>query len=158
MGALQTTRGKIIAGAIAAIVLAAFLWLVIWLSLNNLWPIARDIALVLLALVTFVPLLALTYAVIELARTVRELKRELTPLLEELRETTQSVRDTARVANDLTVKPAIRTASFLVGFSQAMSIVLGRGTAARRQAARRRRAAAAREAAAREEARHDGAG
>ena len=32
-----------------------------------------------------------------------------------------------RVASDFTVKPTVRTASFLVGFSQAASIFLGQG-------------------------------
>jgi hypothetical protein len=65
------------------------------------------------------------------------------------------VRETTKIANDLTVKPAVKTAGFLVGFSQATSIILGQGNARKRQAERRRRAAeAARQEAAEMEADH----
>ncbi len=151
MNFLRSTRGKVIAAIAGGVALVAFIWLIVWLSVNDLWPVARDVSLVFLAVFTLVPLVALTYAVLELARTTKALKRELTPMISELRETTQTMRDTAKAANDLTVKPAIRTASFVVGFTQAASIILGKGTASRRRAERQRRAAKA----ATEEAGHD---
>lgn len=138
MDQLRNRRTQIIIGIAAVIVLALLIWLILWLSFNGLWPVARDIALVVLAVITMVPLLALAYAVLELARTAQAIKRELVPLIAELRETTHTVADTAKVASDFTVKPAVRTASFLVGFRQATSIILGRGHT-RRSAERRRR-------------------
>lgn len=146
MGFLRTRKGQIVAALGAVVALALIIWLVVWISLNSLWPVTRDIALVVLAVVTLVPLLALTYAVLELARTARAIKKELTPVLDELKETTHSVRETAKVASDFTVKPAVKTASFLVGFSQAVNIILGQGTARNRQTSRRKRAAAAEQA------------
>lgn len=150
MGFLRTRTGQIVAAVGGVVVLALLIWLIVWISLNGLWPVTRDIALVVLAVVTLVPLLALTYAVLELARTARGIKKELTPVLDELKETTHSVRETAKVATDFTVKPAVKTASFLVGFSQAVNIILGQGTARNRQTARRKRAAAADQAASQE--------
>ncbi len=159
MEQLRSRRTLIIGGIVGVIVLGLAIWLILWLSFNGLWPVARDIALVALALVTMVPLLALAYAVLELARTAQSIKREIVPLLDELKATTHSVADTARTASEFTVKPTVRTASFLVGFQQATSVILGQGHA-RRTAERRRRtreeaaalrAAEQRTAAAREE-------
>jgi uncharacterized membrane protein YeiB len=137
-------RGRqiaLIAGGVVA--LGLVIWLIVWISVQGAWPTVRDIMLVVLAVVTLVPLLALTYAVLELVRTARTVAKELIPVLDELKETTHSVRKTAEVANNLTVKPAVRTASFLVGFSQAASVMMGQGNARRRQTERRRRAAQA---------------
>ncbi len=138
MEQLRSRRTLIIGGIVGVIVLGLAIWLILWLSFNGLWPIARDIALVALAVVTMVPLLALAYAVLELARTAQSIKSELVPLLDELKATTHSVADTARTASEFTVKPTVRTASFLVGFQQATSVILGQGHA-RRTAERRRR-------------------
>jgi ABC-type multidrug transport system fused ATPase/permease subunit len=139
MGFLRTTAGKIIAGVLGAVVLIGVIALIIWISLNGYWPFARDIALVLLAIVSFIPLLALSYAIFEVARTVRALKNELVPVVGEIKETTQSIRETAKAAGDLTLKPAIRTASVLVGFSETIGVILGEGNAHKRREERRRR-------------------
>ncbi len=139
MGFLRTRVGKIIAGVLGAVVLAGIIVLIVWISLNGLWPFARDIALVSLAIVSFIPLLALSYAIFEVARTVRALKRELVPIVGELKETTQSIRETAKTASDLTLKPAIRTASVLVGFSETIGVIMGEGNAHKRREERRRR-------------------
>ena len=150
MGFLKSTRGKIIIGAIAAIVLIAIVVLIIIISVNGAWPLTRDIALVALAFLSFIPILALVYAIIEVARLANMLKKELGPIVTDLKETTQSIRDTTKTASDLTVKPAIKTASVLVGLSQTMNTFLGEGTARKRKEDRRRRNA--KEAAERAEA------
>ena len=147
------SRGRqiaLVAGGIVA--LGLLVWLIVWISANGYWPTVRDIMLVVLAVVTLVPLIALTYAVLELVRTARTIAKEIVPVLEELKETTHSVRKTAEVANDFGVKPAVKTASFLVGFSQAASIMLGQGGTRRRATARRKRRAAEAEKQASEEA------
>ncbi len=138
---LRSRGGQITLAIGGVIVLGLVIWFCIWVSMNGYWPIVRDIALVALAVVTFVPLLALAYAVLELVRTARTISKEMVPVLNELKETTHSVRPTAKVATDFTIKPAVKTAGFLVGFSQAASIILGPGTARKRQEERRRRAA-----------------
>lgn len=143
MGFLRSTRGKIIVGVIAAVVLIGIIALVIWISVNGAWPLTRDIALVALAFLSFIPILALVYAIIEVARLARMLKKELGPVVTDIKETTQSIRDTTKTASDLTVKPAIKTASVLVGFSQAMNTILGEGTTHKRKEERRRRNAKA---------------
>ena len=145
MRQLQDRRTSIILGIAGVVVVGLLIWLVLWLSFNGLWPIARDIALVLLAVVTMIPLLALAYAVLQLARTAAALRAELMPLLTELRETTKSVAETAKVATEFTVKPTVRTTSFLVGFQQATSVILGRGQA-QKTADRKRRTREAAEA------------
>ncbi len=134
-------RIGLIAGGIVAFGLV--IWLLLWISFNGLWPEVRDITVVVLAVVTMAPLLALAYAVLELTRTARTIKNELLPVLEELKETTQTVRQTAKIATDFTVKPAVRTAGFVVGFSQAASVILGQGHARHRREERLRRAAEA---------------
>ena len=136
---VRSRNGQMILGIVGVVVMALLIWLIVWISQNSLWPLVRDIALVVLAIVTLVPLLALSYAVFELARTALALKKEIVPVLDELRETTHSLRQTAKVANDFTVKPAVKTASFMVGFSQATGIILGQGNARKRQAERRRK-------------------
>jgi|GEM_PF-3221261 len=143
MGFLKTTRGKIITGAIGLVVLVALIALMIWLSVNGYWPYARDIAVVALAVFSFVPIAALTYAIIQVARLAKSLRAELTPILTELKETTHSITETAKVASEFTVKPAIKTASFLVGFSQVVTTILGQGEAGKRREARRHRNAEA---------------
>jgi hypothetical protein len=136
---IRSRNGQIVLGIVSFIVVVLLILLIIWISVNGLWPLVRDIALVILALVSMVPLLALSYAVYALARTALELRKEIVPVLDELRETTHTIRQTARVANDFTVKPAVKTASFMVGFSQATSVILGQGNARKRQAERRRK-------------------
>ncbi|MBA3823238.1 MAG: hypothetical protein H0X24_04925 [Ktedonobacterales bacterium] len=136
---LRSRNGQIILGIVGVVAVALVITLIVWISLSGAWPLVRDIALVVLALVSLVPLLALSYAVFEVARTALALKKELVPVLDELRETTHTLRQTARVANDFTVKPAVKTASFMMGFSQATSVILGQGNARKRQADRRRK-------------------
>jgi hypothetical protein len=141
MGFLRTRGGQIALAVGGVVALGLIIWFIFWISVQGYWPTVRDIALVVLALVTLVPLLALAYAVLELVRTARAIVKEVLPVLDELKETTHSVRETAKIANDFTVKPAVKTAGFLVGFSQAASIMMGAGAAKKRQAERRRRAA-----------------
>ncbi len=136
---IRSLTGQIVLGIVGVVALALLVALIVWISLNGLWPLVRDIALVVLAIVSLVPVLALSYAVFELARTALALKKEIVPVLDELRETTHSIRQTTKIATDFTVKPAVKTASFMVGFSQATGIILGQGTARKRQAERRRK-------------------
>jgi hypothetical protein len=136
---LSTTRGKIIAGAISVVAFAAFITLIVWITANSWWPVVRDITLVALALLTFVPMIALTYAIIQITRTITHLRRDLEPILADVRETTKSVRETAKSASELTIKPTIRTASTLVGVKETFSTVFGQGKTGRRNAAERRR-------------------
>jgi len=139
MSFVRSRNGQIVLGIVGFVVLIALVALIVWISVTGSWPLVRDIALVVLALVSLVPLLALSYAVFELARTALALKKEIIPVLDELRETTHSIRQTTRVATDFTVKPAVKTASFMMGFSQATSVILGQGNARKRQAERRRK-------------------
>jgi hypothetical protein len=136
---IRSRNGKVVLSIGSGVAVLLLIGLIVWISITGSWPLVRDIALVVLALVSLVPLLALSYAVFELARTAMALKKEIIPVLDELRETTQSLRQTAKVANDFTVKPAVKTASFMVGFSQATGIILGQGSARKRQAERRRK-------------------
>jgi len=153
MGFLATTRGKIIAGIVAVVIVALVVWLIIWLSINSLWPIARDIAVISLALITFVPIIALSYAIFQIARTAKVLREELAPIANDLRESTQSVRDTIKVAGEFAVKPSLRTASILVGVRQGLAVILGQGQANKRKEDRIRRQAKEQEAQAKQAAR-----
>jgi hypothetical protein len=112
----------------------------VFFSVNGLWPVVRDVVIVVTALLSLILLAFLGLAVLYLTTTILSVKRELTPVLESLKSTSQSVSDTARVASDLGVAPTVRTASVLVGAAEAASIILGRGhvrTRAQKRAQRR---------------------
>ncbi len=142
MELLSTTKGKIIASVIGIVLLVLLFWLIIWLSIHALWPTVRDIALILLALVSIIPVLALSYAVFQIGRTIKLLRQELAPLLEDLKETTRTVRDTAKIASEYTIKPTVKTAGTMIGVAQFLSVILGGGkTRKRANEARRKRAA-----------------
>jgi hypothetical protein len=98
-----------------------------------------DVVLAFTALASLVMLLALTLAVLYFIRLLREFKAELTPVLESLKATSTAVQATASTASNFGVKPAIRTASFVVGASEVASLVLGRGRTRKRSEKRQRR-------------------
>lgn len=141
---LRTTTGKVVAALIGIVVLALFVWFVVWVSLNGYWPLVRDIVIIALAILTFVPLIALTYAVLRILRIFTDVRKELTPVAADLRETAKTLLDTARTAGDLAVKPSLNAASTIVGILEALTVVAGGGKTARQRAERRKRTEKAR--------------
>ncbi|MBF6589578.1 MAG: hypothetical protein IVW57_03475 [Ktedonobacterales bacterium] len=132
-------RWQIYAAAGAAGLLLVAIGCLIWFSIEGWWPIVVDVVLSFTALASMVMLLALILAVFFFIRTLRELKAELTPVLESLKATSSAVQATATTATNFGVKPAIRTASFVIGATEVASLVLGRGHARKRSEKRQRR-------------------
>lgn len=134
---MQNWKIYLIGGAILAVVVA--IALVVWFSLAGWWPIVVDVVLAFTALASMLMLLALTAAVYFFIRMLREMRAEITPVLESLKATSNTVRATASTASTFGVRPAVRTASLVVGASEVASVVLGRGRARKRADQRQRR-------------------
>jgi uncharacterized protein (DUF58 family) len=139
MNDLASDRWKLYVGAAVGAILIIAVGCLIWFSIAGWWPIVVDVVLAFTALASLVMLLALTLAVLYFIRLLREFKAELTPVLESLKATSSTVQATASTASNFGVKPAIRTASFVVGVSEVASLVLGRGRTRKRSEKRQRR-------------------
>lgn len=126
-----------IGGAIA--VLLVTVGLTVLFTLEGWWPVVVDIVLTVTALASMLMLLALIAAVIFFIRTLLDFKSELMPVLDSLRQTGSAVQSTASTFTDLGVKPAVRTASVVVGVRSVASAVLGRGQVHKRSDQRQRR-------------------
>lgn len=132
----RMTPFLIVGGVIVAIAVIVLVW---WFSTAGLWPVVRDIVIIVTCIVSLVMLGLLGAAVFYLTITLLAIKRELTPVLESLKTTTHTVSETARVASDLGVAPTVRTASVLVGAVETASAILGRGQVRTRAQKRARR-------------------
>lgn len=133
----ERTRNIIIASAIAAVVIIIAFFVVA--TIFSWWPVVVDIVLVITALVSLVMLGALTVAVIYFVRTIQGIRAELMPVLDSLKATTNTVQATAQTASAFGVKPTVRTASFVVGAGEVLSVALGRGQARKRAEKRQKR-------------------
>ncbi len=132
----------VLGGIILLIVGAGLIFLFTFLGI---WPVVRDVALVLLAVATFIALGLLSYAAFILISLGLQVKKELTPVLDSMRETGYTVRETAKVASELTVTPGVRAASMLLGAAQVAGVFFGMGKTRKRaqQRAKRRKELAA---------------
>lgn len=131
---------KYVIGGIAAAIFIIMVALIVVFSIFGLWPVVRDVVIVLTALISVLAIVFLAAAVFYLSMTMLNIKRELTPVLESLKTTSETVSKTARVAGDLGVAPTVRTASVLMGAVETASIVLRQGhvrTRAQKRAQRR---------------------
>lgn len=124
-------------GAVAAVLIA--IGLVIWFSVAGWWPIVLDVVLAFAALSTLLFVAALTVAAFYLLRLFQEFKHDITPVLDSLKATSNTVRATASTASNFGVKPAVRTASFVIGAGEVASVILGRGKARARAEKRQKR-------------------
>ncbi len=128
---LRSRQFYIIGGSITAgILMIAF---IVWISIHGYWPIARDIAIIALAIISAIPLLAVSYAVFQVSRTIAALRKALPSILADVKDTTKTVSDTVKATSDFTVKPTVRAAGFLVSAAQVISTLLGEGKAAKRR-------------------------
>jgi hypothetical protein len=132
-------RWQFFVGAAGVLLLFLALAFAIVATIFGWWPVVLDIVLSFAALVQVFIVIALVVAVIILIRTLRELKAEVTPVLESLKATSSAVQATTTSATNFGVKPAIRTASLVVGAGEVASVVLGRGHTRKRAEKRQRR-------------------
>jgi hypothetical protein len=136
---MMNDRWKLYAGAVAGVLAIVTIGSLVVFTILGWWPVVVDIVLAFTALASMVMLLVLIVAVFFFIRMLREFRAELTPVLESLKATSNAVQATASTASNFGVKPAIRTASFMVGAGEVASLVLGRGHARKRSEKRQRR-------------------
>jgi len=88
--------------------------------------VARDIAIIVLAVESIVIGVLLSVLVIQVIRLVRLLREEIIPILNSTRETVGTVRGTASFVSDHLVQPVVKVASYTAGARQAIGTLLGR--------------------------------
>ncbi len=88
--------------------------------------IARDIAIIVLALESIVIGVLLAVLVIQVIRLVKLLREEVLPILNSTQETVSTVRGTASFVSDHVVQPVVKVSSYAAGARQAMSTLFRR--------------------------------
>ncbi|MCX7707487.1 MAG: hypothetical protein N2204_05730 [Anaerolineae bacterium] len=88
--------------------------------------VARDIAIIVLAVESIVIGILLAVLVIQVIRLVRLLREEVLPILNSTQETVSTVRGTATFMSDHLVQPIVKVSSYAAGARQAVNVLLGR--------------------------------
>ncbi len=88
--------------------------------------VARDIAIIVLAVESIVIGVLLAVLVIQVIRLVKLLREEVLPILNSTQETVSTVRGTATFMSDHLVQPVVKVSSYAAGARQAISVLLGR--------------------------------
>lgn len=88
--------------------------------------VARDIAIIILAVESIVIGVLLGLLVIQVIRLVKLLREEVLPILNSTQETVSTVRGTATFVSDHLVQPVVKVSSYAAGARKAMSALLGR--------------------------------
>ncbi len=88
---------------------------------------ARDIAIIVVALVTIVIGVILIVLVLEVLSLVRMLREDIKPILQSADETARTVRGTTTFVSENFVTPLVRVSGFASGVMEALRIIAGRG-------------------------------
>jgi hypothetical protein len=88
--------------------------------------VARDIAIILLALESIVVLALLSILTIQVMRLVRLLREEVMPILRSTQDTVTTVRGTTDFMTDHLVQPVVKVTSYAAGAREAISVLFGR--------------------------------
>ncbi len=88
--------------------------------------IARDIAIIVLAVESIVVGVLLAILVIQVIRLVKLLREEVLPILNSTQETVSTVRGTATFMSDHLIQPVVKVSSYAAGARQAMSTLVKR--------------------------------
>lgn len=94
--------------------------------------VARDIAIIILAVESIVIGILLGLLVIQVIRLVKLLREEVLPILNSTQETVSTVRGTASFVSDHLVQPVVKVSSYAAGARQAMTTLLGRNRHSKR--------------------------
>ncbi len=86
----------------------------------------RDLAIILLALESFVIGVVLVVLIWELRNLAKLLREEIKPILDSADETVRTVRGTTNFVSDTFVHPMIRVSGFASGIMQALRILARR--------------------------------
>lgn len=88
--------------------------------------VARDIAIIVLALESIIIGVLLALLVIQVMKLVRMLREEVLPILHSTQDTVSTVRGTADFMSDHLVQPVVKVSSYAAGARQAISVLFGR--------------------------------
>ena len=88
--------------------------------------VARDLAIIMLALESVVVLVLLSVLVIQMMRLVKLLREEVMPILRSTQDTVSTVRGTTDFMADHLVQPVVKASSYAAGARQALNTMLGR--------------------------------
>ncbi|MBN1487678.1 MAG: hypothetical protein JW981_08555 [Anaerolineae bacterium] len=112
--AAQRTQTIIIAGGIIFLVLLIAA-IVLMATFPQVTEVVRDIAIVFVAVETFLIGAALLVLVVQVQMLIRVLQDEIQPLLRSVNETTSTVRGTTQFVSHNLVDPIIKAAGFTAG-------------------------------------------
>ncbi len=87
--------------------------------------IARDIAIIVLAVESIVIGVLLAVLVIQVIRLVKMLREEVMPILNSTQATASTVRGTATFVSDHVVQPVVKVSSYAAGARRALSLLFG---------------------------------
>ena len=128
--AAKRTQTLLIAGAVGFLVL-----LVVAVVLMARFPAAtqvvRDIAIVFVAVTTFLIGLAMILLIFQLQVLIQVLRDEVQPLLRSVNDTVSTVRGTTEFMSHNMVSPIIRASGFFAGMRRVVSDVVGVAKATR---------------------------
>jgi hypothetical protein len=88
--------------------------------------VARDVAIIVLALESIVVGVLLAILVIQVMRLVRLLREEVMPILRSTQDTVSTVRGTTDFMADHLVQPVVKASSYAAGARQAINTLFGR--------------------------------
>ena len=128
--AAKRTQAMIIGGAVGFLVL-----LVVAIVLMAKFPAAtevvRDIAIVFVAVMTFLIGLAMLLLIFQIQVLIQVLRDEIQPLLHTVNDTASTVRGTTEFVSHNVVSPIIKLAGFTSGVGRVVSDVVGVAKASR---------------------------
>jgi membrane protein implicated in regulation of membrane protease activity len=140
MGEQQQRRniGRTVAIIAAAVLLVAALAASVYFlaTTPGLAAKVRDLAIILLSIVTIVIGLFLAVLVFQLQSLIALLRDEVRPILESANKTASTLRGTTTFVSDAVVNPVIQVASFTAAVRSGLTALLG-GSNRRGQASRR---------------------
>lgn len=88
--------------------------------------VARDIAIIILAVESIIIGILLAILVVQVIRLVKLLREEVLPILNSTQETVSTVRGTATFMSDHLVQPIVKVSSCAAGARQAVKVLFGR--------------------------------
>ncbi len=117
---------------ISILVLAVLVTAIVLMANNpTVTQIIRDIAIVFVAVESFLIGLALIVLIFEVQALIKVLREETQPLLRSVNDTASTVRGTTAFVSENLVSPLIKVAGFTSGVKQVISNVTGIAKAAR---------------------------
>jgi hypothetical protein len=117
--------GKTILIGLIAVVVVAAIGAIIWGMATNppITAVVRDIAIIVLALVTGVIGVFLAVLIFQVQSLIHLLRHEVKPILDSANQTVSTVRGTSTFVSDSVVSPMIQVLSFASGVRQTAKVL-----------------------------------